>query len=93
MSLFTFILEYDGGTYIKQIESDSPENASIIWAKSLEISSIKGLGPASKEAIIQEMKWADKSPVPIEGVKNVWFSSFLVRGELGCINIIKTVKK
>jgi len=93
MDLFTLILDYDGGTYIAQIESDTPRNAAIKWALNLEIEKIPGLGHSSKKTIIDEMKDDDKCPVAVEETINTWCSSFTVRGKLGLINIVKTKKQ
>ena len=90
MKLFTFLLEYDQGSYVSQIESDSFRNASICWANELEIDSIYGLGPASKKEIIQQMNDEDNNPIQIENTINAWCSDFVVRGKLGIVTIVKT---
>ena len=92
MSLFTFILEFNEGTYIKQIESNSAENASRKWAKEIINEPIKELGPAGKKLIIQEMKNRNNDIVPVSYMKNVWSTTFLINGKLALLNIVKTIR-
>lgn len=90
MDLFTLILDFDGGTYINQIKSDSPRKAAIEWAIRLEIKVIPELGFSSKKAIIEEMKDHDNTTIAVDGMISTWCASFSVRGKLGLINIVKT---
>ncbi len=88
MPFYTFIMEFKGGTYISQVNSDSAKNACINWAENLEISKIHRFGKSSKEILIAEIKQEDS--VSVNGVKNVWCVSVLIRGELVLITFIQT---
>ena len=90
MHLFTLIIDYNGGTYIKQIETETPRMAAINWASNLETKNIPGLGLSSKKLIISEIKNIDNSPIEVKETTNVWCTTFSARGRLGLINIIKT---
>jgi len=92
MDLFTIILDFYGGTYIEQIESDTPRMAAINWALKLETKNIHGLGSSSKKKIITEIKNINNSPILVNDTTNTWCTSFSTRGKLGLINIIKTKK-
>ncbi len=88
MSLYTFIMEYAGGTYISQVKALSPKSACVKWAQNLDVSQVSGLGGKSKASLIDRMK--DESPTPIDGVLNTWCAGALIRGELALINFVLT---
>ncbi len=88
MPLYTFIMEYAGGTYLSQIKASSPESACVKWAQKLDESQVKGLGLKGKESLIEQMK--EESPVALDGVLNAWCNTALVRGKLALINLVRT---
>ena len=90
MPLYTFIMEYAGGTYISQVKAPSPKSACVKWAQGLDVSQVSGFGGKSKELLIGHMR--DESPVSINGVVNTWCASALIRGELALINFVQTEK-
>ncbi len=89
MALFTFILDYNGGTYIHQIKARSLRIAPVKWASTLEESEIPGFGKQGKKQLILDLQ--NDEPVGIQGTSNVWCISALVRGKLALINIVATV--
>jgi len=93
MNLFTIILDFKEGTYIRQIESDTPLNAVIRWASNLRCEEIYGLDPTWKKSILDELKDKDNIPTPLENILNVWCTTFTIKGSLGLINIVKTKKE
>jgi hypothetical protein len=88
MPLYTFIMDYDAGTYISQVAAPSPKSACVKWARRLDIQQVKGLGGKSHKSLIDEMK--DESPTPLDGLFNAWCATALIRGRLALINIIQT---
>jgi hypothetical protein len=88
MALYTFIMEYAGGTYISQVKAPSPKSACVKWAQKLGDTEVEGLGPKGRNSLIEQMK--EESPVALGGVSNVWCNSALVRGELALINLVRT---
>jgi hypothetical protein len=88
MPLYTFIMEYAGGTYVSQVTASSPKSASVKWAQRLDVSQVSGLGQKSKESLIEEMK-ADV-PLTLTGLSNSWCATALIRGEFVLINIVQT---
>lgn len=88
MPLFTFILDFDGGTYISQIEARSFEAAPAVWAASLVPGEVRGMGEAS----IRELRAAVEkdSPVQLEGLVQAWCVSALVRGRLALVHMVET---
>jgi hypothetical protein len=92
MPLYTFIVEYLGGTYISQVRASTPRSASRAWAKQLDESAVWGIGMSGKEKLIEEMKSGFSDPVAITGVKHTWCCSALVRNKLMSINFVQTAE-
>jgi hypothetical protein len=88
MALYTFIMEYAGGTYISQVKASFPKSACVKWAQELDHSQVKGLGLKGKESLIEQMR--EESPVALDGMLNAWCNSALVRGKLALINLVRT---
>ena len=88
MPLYTFMMEYAGGTYISQIKAPSPKSACLKWAKSLDISQIGGMRDKSKQSLLEQMK--EEKPVPLDGLLNAWCVTAYLRRGLVLINLIKT---
>lgn len=87
MALYTFIMDYKGGTYISQIRS-SFRNAPIKWARNLDVSGVFGFGKNAKDVLIEAMGLEE--PVALDDVKNGWCVSALIRDELALIHFIET---
>lgn len=85
--LFTFIAEYKGGTYTRQIEAKSLNAAISHWQK-------------SEIALIAKASLTDVSnfnfdqldeAVSIDGCQNVWFSTSSVDKSFLLVNVVSTV--
>ncbi len=88
MPLYTFIMDYAGGTYVSQVIASSPNSACVKWAQGLDVSQVSGLGQKSKETLIEEMK--TEVPTAIDGLFGSWCATARIRGELALINIVQT---
>ena len=88
MSLYTFIFEFAGGTYVSQVKAASPKSACVKAAQNLNPAEIAGLGTKTKELLIEQMK--GETPVPLNDISNVWCNSAVIRGELAVINVVQT---
>lgn len=91
MSLYTFILDYTGGTYISQVEAPNLAKAVSKWPDGLVINEIKGFGP--KTADILKARFAEAKPVLLSGLINAWCVSAIIRGKLALIHIVKTERE
>jgi len=84
-ALFTFVSEYQQGTYVWQCRAIGIDNALVAFCDG-------GLGEMQlrqyKEECIEES--ADKGATPLEGLTNAWCATFLIDEELLLVNIIKT---
>lgn len=88
MPLYTFILDFAGGTYISQVNAPSPTSASVKWASELDTSELKGIGAKNKESLENQMK--EEQPHPLDGLLNTWCVAARLRGGLALINIVQT---
>jgi len=88
MPLYTFILDYQGGTYISQTAAASPDHAINNWANSFDASSIPGFSPDMKVELIQAS--SEEKPTAIEGVENIWCISCSIKGRLLLIHFVQT---
>ncbi len=91
MSLYTIVMDYCGGTYIRQVRATSPMTACRKWAKSLRPSDVYKLGETGKADLITKLDF-DK-PVLLEDLTNAWCICASVRGQLAVINVVKTDPK
>ena len=69
--LYTFLLEYDGGTFVSQVRALSVEMAKRTWCANLSFEVIAA--PISqRETFLQSV--ADEVAVPVSGLDHVWCS-------------------
>lgn len=88
MPLYTFIMEFKGGTYISQVEASSPSAACVNWAESLDVSKIFGLGLKGKDDLIKYAK--EEAPVALRDTLNTWCLRHTIRGRSALINLVQT---
>ena len=88
MALYTFILEYSGGTYMAQVRAASPKAAMKKWGQTLDVSQIYGMNEDRKGALMQEID--SGKLILLGGMLNVWCTSAVVNDELALLHIVKT---
>ena len=88
MPLYTFFLEYRGGTYISQVRARSSALATKAWARKFTKMKVKGLGAQSKSDLIRKI--LIDAPTSLDGLINAWCSSAIVRGHLALIHFTQT---
>jgi hypothetical protein len=88
MPLYTFFLEYSGGTYVSQVRARSSLLAMKAWAGKLIELNVPGLGLRSKSDLADKI--LRDAPTALDGLKNTWCSSALVRGHLALIHFTQT---
>jgi hypothetical protein len=87
MSLFAFVMDWQGGTYISQVEGETVKGATLCWARALDPKGIPGFGKRSKEVLIVDLE--AETPVEIDGTVSVWCVTALVRGHLALVNVMR----
>ena len=85
--LFTFFLDYKGGTYVSQVRASSPVGALKAWTETLDHTKVKGLGLRGKRNLLEKI---NEPPTQLQGVKNIWCCSALINGELALIHFAQT---
>jgi hypothetical protein len=90
MALFTCILEFDGGTYIWQFRTTSPDRAVAKYA--LHVLHHDSVSTFPIRRRLSEALGAEK-PVAIDGVRNVWCCSTSVGKKFALLNVIATVSQ
>ncbi|MCO4293923.1 hypothetical protein NF867_13745 [Solitalea sp. MAHUQ-68] len=91
--LFTYIMEFKGGTYTTQVYANALNDSVVAWALQIEkeITEIKLIGNKTvhqiKDLISKEM--IDK-PTLLTGLENVWYLEIYTRIGVLRINIVKT---
>ena len=91
MNLYTFILDYLGGTYISQIESENKEQAMMKWIENLEIDQVDGFSHEDQTLII-EKGFDVEDPSLLDGLSNVWHFLVDTNRGTGYVNFVNTVK-
>ena len=87
-SLFTFVLDFAGGTYLSQYRGESLREACEKWVQGMDTSAVASMDKASRLDLASEVDIAEA--VRIEGLTNVWCLSFLPGKTLGLVHVIRT---
>jgi hypothetical protein len=90
MHLYTFIFEFDGGTYIAQLEAHSEEQALALWAERLEPGTIPHFTEDMKREMLAALE--ENGAVPINGARNTWCTTFSLGKRRGLINFVRTAR-
>ena len=95
MNLYTFIMELDGGTYIKQVEAQNEAQAVWDWlARKITPKIPTAVWNALKEDIRNDFYYGDRVVTKISRTKNVWcltaHAKIGRRSHHALINIVKT---
>lgn len=76
----------EGGTYVAQVNADDIHQAVSIWAANFDTET--GLQVSDE---LQHEQEDDCEPVLLNGLSNVWCTSYLISDKLMLINIVQTV--
>ncbi len=93
MPLYTVITHYNGEEYIDQMRGRTVRTAIAAWAKGTNIKNISGLTVRHKQLLIAEIADPENPCVRVEGVKNVWRMSALMKRKLVLIMAVRTDKR
>ncbi len=92
MNLYTFILEFDEGTYIEQIEAEDLMRAIEGWIDYLknQTNDIPSLDHQTILDFESQMKSQEEVPVSLDGLRNVWCLNMESEEGLALINVVQT---
>ena len=87
-TLYTFIMEYAGGTYISQVRSSDLDAALLQWTAKLSSEDLNdwGLSRAVLEDAVRE-----DPPVPLKGLTNIWCIFASAGKNQLLVNIVATI--
>jgi hypothetical protein len=88
MSLFTIVLDWQGGTYLAQVKASSPSSAIRKWVHGRAIRLVPTLGARGRASVLRDLD-AD-GPTPVERLSGVWCGGFATRSGSGLINVVRT---
>jgi len=87
LALFTFVLEFNGGTFIEQHRSLSVTDALEKWATALE----KNTVVANKRVRVQlAARIREDEPALLQVIQNVWCCTGSAGRKFALLNIIRT---
>ena len=96
MNLYSITIEYDvsekyeDDTLIEQVYAKSPDDAVLLWAKSMDLKKYPEIGKKVHKKLIEELSDPDNLCVKVNDRINMWCSSALVRALPIALHIIKT---
>ncbi|MDP2228381.1 MAG: hypothetical protein Q8J78_12985 [Moraxellaceae bacterium] len=88
-SIYTFVIDYDGGTYLRQIKARGVRKALIKFITVIQKDKDYVWGKSMADDLIEFARmgvW----PVRVEGLENVWCTSSSALNKFALINIVKT---
>lgn len=88
MPLYTFIMDFDCGTYLSQVSAPDAKSDARVWAARLKPGVVGGMGKALLGKLRSDL--ASDEPVPVSGLGRVWCLSALLRGRLAIIHFVQT---
>ena len=91
-NIYTFIMDYLGGTYISQHSANCKEDAMKLWIANLAVDEIKGFTHDDKSEI-ERIGFEDDDPCPLKGLTNVWHFIVNTKNETAYINVVLTCNK
>lgn len=90
LSLYTFVFDFRGGTYLSQFQAADPVDAKRRWAIQLQTSGIDGLEKFAAQKLVEEI---EHDMVPVTGLTDVWCFTVLFDDHLGVIHVVSTSQK
>lgn len=90
MSLYTFFLDYQGGTYISQVHAQTHSEAPKIWIKELDWTSIPKVERKFRNKLLSEIEL--EKPIEIEGLNKTWCLSPTIADNLALVHFTQTVE-
>lgn len=91
MSLYTMIIDYRGGTYVTQAESDSLEHAPIACVQGLDTGAMGGhVKEQDKASILSALQ--EERVIPLADTTNCWCCSVDVHDHLMLMTLVLTGK-
>lgn len=85
--LYTFVLDWGGGTFLSQCESGCINEAVKSWLNKFDVT-LLGDGVEATDKFL--MSFDGECPTPVNGLASVWCISSIFKDSLAVIHIIET---
>lgn len=90
MGLYTFFLDFQGGTYLSQVRAKSFNDAPKVWAEEGNFADISKLLPDFKGILLASVD--QENAIEIEGLINTWCLTFSIADELALVHFTETTE-
>lgn len=93
MALYTYVMDFRGGTYISQVEAEDLHTSTPKWIEAIskQQNQILYLGTKGLEKLKEEL--ADQNPTLLDSLRNVWCLTAHLHSGFALINVVKTEKE
>lgn len=88
MSLYTFIAEFDEGTFVSQFHADNLATAPLTWAEGWDLEEIEGLSLHDRSDLIESIQ--DEKPAQLDNITNSWCFTAGARGKMIIVHFVET---
>jgi hypothetical protein len=88
--LYTFILDYRGGTYISQVRAPNYKTAPRVWAEKLDLTAIGKLEKGFGDKLVASI--SEEKPAPLDGVAKTWCLSSCPVKKLALVHFVQTAE-
>jgi len=89
--LFTFVVDYKGGTYVSQVPARTVRDAIKAWPK---FANWRAMGIRMSDSFEKRLQCglSDEEPVLLDGATNVWCICPRLGRFMAIVNIVATIK-
>lgn len=88
MSLYTFIAEFNEGTFVSQFQAASVATAPLAWAEGWKLEEIEGLSSGDRSGLIESVQ--GEEPSPLDNILNSWCFTAEARGTVIIVHFVET---
>jgi len=88
MQIFTFLMDFEGGTYVSQHAAVDLKLAVQAWVGAIDLASIEGIGIGDRQEFAKQM--SKSGTTPLSGMNNVWCIDGILSDRLALVHIVKT---
>ena len=94
MALYTFFLDYRGGTYISQVTAPDHLSAPRVWAEAFQLDQNDELAQSFEPSFRRKLSESLESdePTSVLGLTNTWCLTVVHLDELAIIHFTRTEK-
>jgi hypothetical protein len=89
MGLFTFVLDYRGGTYVSQATCRTLEDLASVLDRAIDWKVLaSNVSERAKQRFLEDV--AEIPPSPIDGLRNVWCISARLGKSMAILHVVET---